>query len=198
MKLVTEKQSPNWETQRGEKRKDTVRVMSIRPLDSLPPTETLEVENGLSLVPRVRLDLTLFPASPSVTKPIDEWKVKRTLIDFLKSSVAVAVPEDDLRIKRVKDLKNRRRDDPLARGTLFVRDLGFVAKNDGGEDASKVLEEKFFDWRRYLVEKMDGIELNIEGLKFRLSVAVPASDDFDAMKKVWEEFFVSRNRGLNG
>ncbi|GMN34919.1 hypothetical protein TIFTF001_004987 [Ficus carica] len=171
--------------------------MSIRPLDSLPPTETLEVENGLSLVPRVRLDLTLFPASPSVTKPIDEWKVKRTLIDFLKSSVAVAVPEDDLRIKRVKDLKNRRRDDPLARGTLFVRDLGFVAKNDGGEDASKVLEEKFFDWRRYLVEKMDGIELNIEGLKFRLSVAVPASDDFDAMKKVWEEFFVSRNRGYS-
>ncbi|XP_024020006.1 A-kinase anchor protein 17B [Morus notabilis] len=172
--------------------------MSIRPLDSLPPTETLEIENGLSLVPRVRLDLTVYPASPSVTKPIDEWKLKRTLIDFLKNSLFV--PEEDLRIRRVKDLKNRKRDDPLALGTLFIRDLGSLAgtkgeKNDG-EDAKKALEE-FFDWRRRIVEKMDGIELNIEGLKFRLKAAVPASDDFDGMKKDWEEFYALRNRGYS-
>lgn len=176
--------------------------MSVRPLDSLPPTETLEIENGLSLVPRVRLELTVYPASPSVTKPIDEWKVRRTLIDFLKNSlsVPVIVPEDDLLIKRVKDLKNRKRDDPLALGTLFVRDVGFINENrkkDVAEEQKdeKVLEKKFLDWRKYIVEKMDGIELNIEGMKFNLKVAIPASDDFEGMKKSWEEFYAFGNRG---
>ena len=168
--------------------------MSIRPLESLPPTETLEIENGLSLVPRVRLDLTIFPASPSVTKPIDEWKLKRTLIDFLKTSLSVAVAEDDLRLRRVRDLKKRKRDDPLALGTLVVRDLGFIAGAKEGETSA--LEEKFLDWRSYLIEKMDGIELNIEGLKFRLNIAVPPSDDFEGMKRDWEEFYTSRNRGF--
>ncbi|KAH7523733.1 hypothetical protein FEM48_Zijuj06G0043300 [Ziziphus jujuba var. spinosa] len=185
-------------------REEGGREMSIRPLETLPPTESLEIENGLSLVPRVRLELTLYPASPSVTKPIDEWKVKRTLIHFLKNSlsVPVTVPEEDLHIKRIKDLKKRKRDDPLALGTLFVRDLGFLneksKKNeDEKEQDVKVLEKKFLDWRRYIVEKMDGIELNIEGMKFKLSVAIPASDDFESMKKSWEEFFAFGNRGYS-
>lgn len=175
--------------------------MSIRPLETLPPTESLEIENGLSLVPRVRLELTLYPASPSVTKPIDEWKVKRTLIHFLKNSlsVPVTVPEEDLHIKRIKDLKKRKRDDPLALGTLFVRDLGFLneksKKNEDEKEQDVKVLEKFLDWRRYIVEKMDGIELNIEGMKFKLSVAIPASDDFESMKKSWEEFFAFGNRG---
>lgn len=172
--------------------------MSIRPLDSLRPTETVEIENGLSLVPRVRLDLTLYPANPSVTKPIDEWKVSQTLIDFLKTSLSVpiTVPEEDLQIRRLRDLKKRKRDDPLAYGTLFIRDLGFIKKKGEEEEDLKVMEEKFLDWRRYIVEKMDGIELNIEGLKFKLNVAVPASDDFQGMKKAWEDFFCFGNRGL--
>ncbi|PON91125.1 ZCW [Trema orientale] len=173
--------------------------MSTRPLDLVPQTEPLEIENGLLLVPRVRLDLTVYPASPSVTKPIDEWKVKRTLVDFLKTSLSVpiTVPEEDLQIRRLRDLKKRKRDDPLAFGTLLIRDLGFVDKNGEEREDVKVLEEKFLDWRRYIVKKMDGIELNIEGLKFKLNVAVPASDDFQGMKKDWEEFFCFGNRGYS-
>ncbi|KAL5559178.1 hypothetical protein UlMin_035389 [Ulmus minor] len=177
--------------------------MSNRALESLPPMEALEIDNGLSLVPRVRFDLTVFPASPAVIKPIDEWKVKRTLIDFLKTSlsVPVTVPEEDLQIRRVKDLKKRKRDDPVAFGTLFIRELGFISersrKNEEEEKDAKVLEKKFLDWRRYIVEKMDGIELNIEGLKFRLEVAVPSSDDFEGMKKDWEEFYAFGNRGYS-
>ncbi|XP_015900541.3 uncharacterized protein LOC107433717 [Ziziphus jujuba] len=184
-------------------REEGGREMSIRPLETLPPTESLEIENGLSLVPRVRLELTLYPASPSVTKPIDEWKVKRTLIHFLKNSlsVPVTVPEEDLHIKRIKDLKKRKRDDPLALGTLFVRDLGFLneksKKNEDEKEQDVKVLEKFLDWRRYIVEKMDGIELNIEGMKFKLSVAIPASDDFESMKKSWEEFFAFGNRGYS-
>ncbi|KAK9271317.1 hypothetical protein L1049_026907 [Liquidambar formosana] len=181
--------------------------MTTRPLESLPPTETLEIENGLSLVPRLKLLLTIYPSDPSsVTKPIDEWKLKRALIDFLKTSfsVPIPVPEEDLHIKRFKDLKKRKRQEPVAYGTLFIRDLGFLndtkkyvnlAEDSGVEDDVRVLEKKFSEWRSSIVEKMDGIELNLEGVKFKLGVAVPQSDDFDGMKTEWEELNAFGNRG---
>ncbi|KAJ4839014.1 hypothetical protein Tsubulata_031130 [Turnera subulata] len=172
--------------------------MSSRPLESLPPTETLEIENGLSLVPRIKLNLTVRPSSPSsATKPIDEWKLKRALIDFLKTSlsVSVAVPESDLDIKRFKDLKKRKRDDPLAHGTLCIRDLGFLNSKTRPYEEEEDAQKKFLGWREYLVEKMDGIELNLQGDKYKLSVSIPDSDDFAAMKKAWEEFYAFGNRG---
>ncbi|XP_057974845.1 uncharacterized protein LOC131162414 [Malania oleifera] len=178
--------------------------MSIRPLDSLSPVDILEIENSLSLVPRLKLLLTIFRADPSV-KPTDEWQLKRSLIDFLKTSFSfpISVPEDDLRIKRFKDLKKRKRDDPVAHGVLFIRDLGFLSASNakdgknGGEVDVKVLEKKFFDWRRSLVDKMDGMGLNLEGVKFRLSVVVPSFDDFDGTRKEWEEFYAFGNRGYS-
>ncbi|XP_057469378.1 uncharacterized protein LOC130758470 [Actinidia eriantha] len=175
--------------------------MSNRSLESVPPTETLEIENGLSLIPRVKLLLTVHRADRSV-KPVDEWQLKRSLVDFLKSSLSVTVTEDDFVVRRFKDLKKRKRDDPVADGALFVRDLGFLSKisrsriGEATEDV-KELEKKFVDWRRSLVDKMDGIELNLEGVKFRLSVAVPASDDFDGMRKKWEEIPAFGNRGYS-
>ncbi|GLT93588.1 hypothetical protein SLE2022_113760 [Rubroshorea leprosula] len=45
---------------------------------------------------------------------------------------------------------------------------------------------------------MDGIEMNLEGVKYKLSVEIPISDDFERMKKDWEEFYAFRNRGYPG
>nr|DAD41520.1 TPA_asm: hypothetical protein HUJ06_015843 [Nelumbo nucifera] len=180
--------------------------MSFRPLKSLPPTETLEIGSGLSLVPRVKLLLTIYRSDPSV-KPIDEWQLKRALIDFLKNSLSVSltVPEEDLDIRRFKDLKKRKREDPVASGTLYVRDLGFLSKTsknkqnltyeDDEEENVEVLEKKFFDWKRSLVDRLDGIELNLEGVKFRLNVSIPPCDDFEGLKKAWEDFYAFNNRG---
>ncbi|KAK2660130.1 hypothetical protein Ddye_006663 [Dipteronia dyeriana] len=177
----------------------------MRPLESLPPTETLEIENGLILVPRVKLTLTVYPKNPSVAKPIDEWQLKRALIEFLKTSlsVSITISEEDLEIRRFRDMKKRKREDPVAHGNLFIRDLGFLTKtnqrNSGyaeeNEADVKVLEKKLIDWRKYVVEKMDGIELNLEGIKYGLSVAVPVSDDFEKMNKDWEEYYAFGNRG---
>ncbi|XP_052487127.1 uncharacterized protein LOC105769345 isoform X2 [Gossypium raimondii] len=177
----------------------------MRPLETLPPTETLEIENGLSLVPRVKLNLTIHPSLPSVSKPIDEWQLKRALIDFLKTSlsVSVTVPEEDLQIKRLKDLKKRKRDEPVAHGALFIRDIRFLSSKkkieevDNEEEDVKELEKKFLEWRSYVAEKMDGIELNLEGVKYNLSVEIPASDDFERMRKDWEESYAFRNRGYS-
>ncbi|XAR61968.1 hypothetical protein NMG60_11016531 [Bertholletia excelsa] len=178
--------------------------MSNRSLESLPPTETLELESALSLVPRVKLLLTLHRADHSV-KPIDEWQLKRSLIDFLSSSFFVNVPEEDIEVRKFKDLKKRKREDPVAQGALFIRDLDFLSKLsssriDGdvsGEAKGKELDKRFVEWRRSVVGRMDGIELNLEGVKFRLTVSVPASDDFDGMRKEWEEHYAFGNRGYS-
>ncbi|KAL6995347.1 hypothetical protein U1Q18_005485 [Sarracenia purpurea var. burkii] len=176
--------------------------MSNRSLESLPPTGALDIENGLSLVPRVKLLLTVHRTDYSV-KPVDEWQLKRSLTDFLRSSFSVTVPEDDIDVRRFKDLNKRKREDSVAQGALFIRDLSFLSKRSrskiddvtAGEDDVKELEKKFLNWRRSVVDKMDGIELNLEGVKFRLTVAVPASDDFDGMKKEWEDLYAFGGRG---
>uniref|UniRef100_A0A7N0UVP9 A-kinase anchor protein 17A n=1 Tax=Kalanchoe fedtschenkoi TaxID=63787 RepID=A0A7N0UVP9_KALFE len=175
--------------------------------DTLPPTEALEVENGLSLVPRLKLLLTINPTdTASSTKLIDEWKLSQTLIEFLNTSfsVPITVPEEDVRIKRCKDVKKRKREDPVAQGTIFIRDLGFVKSSlkkyesvDEKDNESVVLERKLKEWRKLLVEKMNGVELNLEGSKYKLSVSMPESDDFDEMKKEWEEMQAFGDRGYS-
>lgn len=175
--------------------------MTIKPLESLPPTETFEMESGLKLVPRLKLNFTVYPSTPSVTKSLDEWKLKRALIEFLKSSFSapVIVPEEDLVIKRIKQLKTRKCGDPLARGTLFVRDLAFLKtankRYEEEEEEVTALEKKFLDWRQLLVEKLDGIELNLEGFKFKLTIVIPECDNFEQMKRNWEEFYAFGNQG---
>ncbi|KAI7989987.1 hypothetical protein LOK49_LG13G01683 [Camellia lanceoleosa] len=71
--------------------------------------------------------LTIHCADHSV-KPLDEWQLKPSLTDFLKSSFSLTVPKDDIVVRRFKDLKKRKRDDPVAHGALFIRDLGFLSK----------------------------------------------------------------------
>ncbi|KAG5414685.1 hypothetical protein IGI04_002252 [Brassica rapa subsp. trilocularis] len=167
----------------------------MRSLEELSPLETLEIEKGLSLVSRVKLSLTIHPLVPSVSKPIDEWQLKRSLIDFLKNSTfpSVTISEEDIVVRRHRDLKKRKRDEPVAHGSLLIRDLGFLEgkkkKKKDDDDDAKGLEKKFVEWRKVLVEKMNGIEVNLEGVKYTLTVVLPVSDDFERLKKDWEEFY---------
>ena len=64
---------------------------------------------------------------------------------------------------------------------------------------SREQEEKYFEWRSTLVQKLEGIELNLEGVKFRMTVEIPSSDDFRTMKKTWEDFYSSEllNSSMN-
>lgn len=166
----------------------------MRSLEELSPLESLEIENGLSLVSRVKLSLTIHPLVPSVSKPIDEWQLKRSLIDFLKNSTlpSVAISEEDIVVRRHRDLKKRKREEAVAHGALFIRDLGFLQGKKKKEE-EEGLEKKFIEWRKVLVEKMNGIEVNLEGVKYNLSVVLPVSDDFERLKKDWEEFYAFGN-----
>ncbi|MQL70203.1 hypothetical protein Taro_002514 [Colocasia esculenta] len=177
-----------------------------RPLQALPPTETLELGvAGLSLSPHLKLLLTFFRTDPSV-RPVDEWQLRRALLGFLREPLALSVPEEDLLVHKRPDLHKRKREEPVASGTLFVRDLGFLKKNDdkykgsvvggqGSEEGEDVegLRKKFLEWRDGFVGRLDGIELNLEGVKFRLGVEMPPSEDFDRLKKSWEDFYANQS-----
>ncbi|CAA0840715.1 ZCW7 [Striga hermonthica] len=155
------------------------------PLKTLLPTETFDLDSGLTLTPRVKLSLTIHRADKSVS-PIDEWKLKRSLIDYLRTSHSIVVPEEDIRIFKYRDLKKRKREDPVARGSLFVLDLGFLSRKLGLSEKDGV-EKEFLDWRKGIMAEMDGMELNLESVKFKLSVELPKGDDFEGMRKEWEE-----------
>lgn len=156
-------------------------------LDSVLPTETFELDSGLTLVPRIKLNLTIHRADKSVS-PIDEWKLKRSLSEYFKTFHSISVAEEEIRIHKYNDLKKRKREDPVARGSVFILDFGSFLKGAfGGLSEEGVVEEKFLGWRKGIVEKMDGIELNLEGIKFKLSAVLPLFDDFEGMKKKWEE-----------
>lgn len=43
-----------------------------------------------------------------------------------------------------------------------------------------------------MVERLGGIELNLEGLRFRMEVEIPPSDDFERMKRSWEDCYASQ------
>ncbi|KAK3020758.1 hypothetical protein RJ639_047886 [Escallonia herrerae] len=173
----------------------------------LLPTEPQHLHGGLSLHSRIKLLLTVRRSDAS-TKPLDEWQLKRSLIDFLKSHSSLTITESDLEFQRVKDLKKHKREDPIARGALLIRDLGFLSKPSGfksfesvggKEDEVKAAEKRLVEWRQAVVEKMDGMELNIVGVRFRLAAAVPAADDFEGMRKDWEEHYAfgSGGRGFS-
>ncbi|KMT19108.1 hypothetical protein BVRB_1g015060 [Beta vulgaris subsp. vulgaris] len=167
---------------------------SSKAVDTISPTESFELTNDLTLSPRINLLLTIHRTNPSSISPLDEWKFKRSIINFLKSSFSlpIIVPEDDLLITRFRDLKKRKREDPVAVANLFVRDLGFVVSSANkfrSFEGDVSFEKKFLEWRNVLLEKMDGMEVNLEGVQFRVCVSLPVSDDFLMMKKEWQEFY---------
>lgn len=165
-----------------------------RSLNSLGPTETLEIGGGLALSPRVKLMLTFYRSDPAV-KPIDEWKLKVALLDFLRSSpLSFSIPDEDLLLRRRPDLHKRKRDEPVATGILYVRNLGFLeVKNEQGREEDERARRKIFlDWRSSFVDRLAGIDLNLEGVKFKMSVEIPPADDFEQLKKLWEDCYASK------
>ncbi|KAL3840493.1 hypothetical protein ACJIZ3_025084 [Penstemon smallii] len=163
---------------------------------TVSPTEPFELESGLSLIPRLKLNLTIHRADKSVS-PIDEWKLKRSLVDYLQKSHSISIPEDDIKIHKYKDLNKRKREEPVARGTLFVMDLDFLSKRVLAYRDEGGVEALFLEWRKQIVSEMDGMELNLEGVRFKLSVVLPMSDDAEGMRKAWEEIAAFGNKGYS-
>ncbi|KAL9259245.1 hypothetical protein AKJ16_DCAP13539 [Drosera capensis] len=156
------------------------------------PTDPIPLTNGLTLTPRIKFNLTIFPSSPS-PPPLYEWNLKHSLLTFLKSSPSlpstIPFPDDDLVIRRYRDTKKRKREDPVARGWQVGRELGFVGKGGVGG---------LGEWRRVIVDTMDGMDVNLEGVRFRVRIEVLAGEEFEGMRKECEEDLVLRNENSRG
>eukprot|EP01018_Ginkgo_biloba_P006982 Gb_16356 [translate_table: standard] len=164
----------------------------VKPLEELQATDSLDLEYGLSIVPRLKINLS-FTRSDLSVKPIDEWQLKLSLTLYLKDHLSITLADGDLILQKFKDLKKRKRDEPVASGVLYLWDLSSVRRELREETRS--LETRFCEWKNSIVGKLDGMELNLEGLKMRLTAHVPVSDEFEKMKKAWEDFYGARNRG---
>lgn len=158
----------------------------------LLPTESLILDYSLSLIPRLKILLS-FTRSDIFLKPIDEWQLRLSLTNLLRDSLAITVSDGDIAVEKFKDLKKRKRVEPVASGVVYLWDLSKVER--GMREETRSLNERFEEWKTYVVEKLDGVELNVEGLKLRIAAEVPAEDEFQKMKMGWEEFYAARSRG---
>lgn len=153
----------------------------------ISPICPLQLPSSLSLNPRLKLTLTFFRTDPSV-KPIDEWQLKLSLLTFLRCNLSIPFSdESDLSVTKLPNLNKRKRDDPVATGVLYVRNLSFLKGKDDNENEDD--EKVFKDWKSKFLAKLEHVEFNIEGVGFVMRVAVPIGEDFDDVKKSWVEYF---------
>ncbi|KAG9135316.1 hypothetical protein Leryth_015203 [Lithospermum erythrorhizon] len=165
------------------------------PLASLNPTDPFNLDNNsLCLLPRIKLHFSLHRSDTSLS-PLNDWSLKTSLLTYLKTTHSIPFPEDDaIKIKKFKNLNKRKRGEAIGRGTICIGELGFLRRvlglgslNENVEKGVEAVEKRFLEWRKGFVEEMDGMELSLEGVKFKLSVELPKGDDFQGMRKEWEE-----------
>ncbi|XP_024391205.1 uncharacterized protein [Physcomitrium patens] len=144
----------------------------------------VELSEGLSLVPCTLISLSFVRADVSV-RPVDEWKLKEGLTALFKKTFGLTVADRDLVVQKEKNYFKKRRDEPIAHGVLHL--WGSKPEGDplrvGGEGA---------DWRKYVAESVNGIELNVSGLKLRCIALIKETNNFDALKQSWEAVFGPR------
>ncbi|ONK76335.1 uncharacterized protein A4U43_C03F26520 [Asparagus officinalis] len=169
----------------------------------ISPIDPRDLSNGLTLFPRLKLVLIFHRSDPAV-KPIDEWQIKLSLLSFLRSSpLCLSIPdENDLSIKKRPDLHKRKIEDPVAFGNLYVRDLGFLRKKrmrvwveEESNDEEMILK-RFLEWREDVLRQLGGVELNIQGVGFDMTAELPKEEDFEGMKRSWEDFYRNSLRGV--
>lgn len=154
---------------------------------SSSPDGVIELSEGLSLVPCTVVALSFVRADVSV-KPVDEWELKVGLMAMFKKRFGLVVPDRDLVVHREKNYFKRRRDEPIADGTLHL--WGSVP---GGE-AAKARHEGA-DFGKHFVENVNGLEISVGGLKLKCLAVIKETNDFDALKRSWEAVFGPRRGG---
>ncbi|KAG0604610.1 hypothetical protein M758_10G184300 [Ceratodon purpureus] len=150
--------------------------------------DMIELSEGLSLVPCTVVSLSFVRADLSV-KPVDEWQLKGGLTALFKKRFGLSVADRDLVLHREKNYFKKRRDEPIADGTLHL--WGAVPEGE----AANVRPQDGADFGKYFVENVNGVELSVGGLKLKCFAVIKETNDFEALKRSWEVVFGPRREG---
>lgn len=151
---------------------------------SSTPNAVIELSEGLSLVPCTVVSLSFVRADVSV-KPVDEWQLKGGLMVMFKKRFGLAVVDRDLVVHKEKNYFKKRRDEPIADGTLHL--WGSKPEAQGRSEGA--------DFGKYVVENVNGVELSIGGLKLKCLAVIKETNDFEALKRAWEGVSTGPRRG---
>ncbi|KAJ7536882.1 hypothetical protein O6H91_12G086600 [Diphasiastrum complanatum] len=154
----------------------------------ISPLDTVELDYGLRLLPRLQFQLIFMRADRSV-KAVDEWHLKEAIKALLKNSIRVSVADSDLVLQKEREPQKKRREEPVAIGVLFVWDIeGLLRQERRWEDAGKNARQAVEWSKSFITNKLQGVELNVSGLKLRCEVCAEDQDGFDAVKQSWEGY----------
>jgi arginine/serine-rich splicing factor 17 len=151
------------------------------------PDGVMELSEGLSLVPCTVVSLAFVRADVSV-KPVDEWQLKGGLVAMFKKRLGLTVADRDLVVQREKNYFKKRRDEPIANGTLHL--WGSIP-----EGAAAIARHEGADFGKYFLENVNGVELSIGGLKLKCLAVIKETNDFEVLKRSWEAVFGPRRGG---
>lgn len=169
-----------------ELEKCVVCLLTVPAMGTSPaPDAVVELSEGLSLVPCTMVSLSFVRADVSV-KPVDEWQLKGGLMAMFKKRFGLVVADRDLVVHKEKNYFKKRRDEPIADGTLHLWGGSEATANGGPEGVA---------FGKYLVENVNGVELSIGGLKLKCLAVIKETNDFEALKRAWEAVSGPRRGG---
>lgn len=152
-----------------------------------PTSSVIELSEGLSLVPCTVISLSFIRADVSV-KPVDEWQLKEALTAVLNKRLGLTISDRDLVVHKEKNYYKKRRDEPIADGVLHL-----WGAQSGGE---KTRIREGDDLGKYVVENVNGLELNVAGLKLKCLAKAQETNNYESLKRSWEAIFGPPLKGI--
>ncbi|CAK9235566.1 unnamed protein product [Sphagnum troendelagicum] len=153
----------------------------------------VELGEGLKLVPCTAIDLAFTRADVTV-KAVDEWQLKEALNVLLKKRLGAGMGDmAALVVRSERNLYKKRRDEPIASAELRLW-------GEGGGGGVGELQKKggahVDNVGRLVVDAVNGLELNVGGLKVRCSARIQEVNDFEVVKRSWEAIFGPNPTGM--
>ncbi len=149
----------------------------------------LELGEGLKLVPCTAIDLAFTRVDVTV-KAVDEWQLKEALNVLLKKRLGVGMGDmAALVVRSERNLYKKRRDEPIASAELRLWGEEGGRVGGGVGELHKKGGAHVDNVGRLVVDAVNGLELNVGGLKVRCSARIQEVNDFEVVKRSWEAIF---------
>ena len=144
----------------------------------------VQLGSGISLVAKRELHFT-FTRLDNVPRGVDEWDLKEVLLSNLKRLVKFTPSDErDLKVQKEKELHRKRREDPIATGSLKLWQCGFKGPAINVDSLSSLI-----------VTKLDQHEMRVQGVKLVCKVESLSESSLESMTADWEKSYRPSSQG---